>query len=102
MTMKTADLEHVQLNPSERQRFTLRMTEEEYSELTEPQRLKYHRAQLENVYGHGVKFKNGVPQEIGIGSEGNETENHFRALEAQQAGRAMNEAVLNSLKRGAG
>jgi hypothetical protein len=102
MTMKTADLEHVQLTPSERQKYTLRMSEEEYSELTEPQRRKYHRAQLENCYGHDVKFKNGVPQECGIGSPGFETENHYRALEAQQAGRAMNEAVLNSLKRGAG
>jgi hypothetical protein len=102
MTMKTADLEHVQLDPSDRQRYTLRMTEEEYSGLTEPQRLKYHRAQLENVYGHGVKFKNGVPQEIGIGSAGNENENHRRALEAQKTGKTVNEAILNSIQRGAG
>jgi hypothetical protein len=95
------DVEHVVLTPEEKKRFTLCLSELELAELSPGERLKYERAQLENVYGHEVKFKNGVPQEVGVGSPGHENINHVRALEAQKAGRELNQAILDAARRGA-
>jgi hypothetical protein len=93
------NVEHVVLTPEEKKKFTLCMSELELAELSPGERLKYERAQVENCFGHEVKFKNGVPQEVGVGSPGNENINHVRALEAQKAGREMNEAILSAARR---
>ena len=95
------NVEHVVLTPEEKKKFTLCMSELELAELSPADRLKYERAQLENVYGHDVKFKNGVPQEVGLGSVGNTNVNHERALQAQKSGREINEAILAAARRGA-
>jgi hypothetical protein len=95
------NVEHIVLTPEERKKFTLCFSQEELDELSPADRLKYERAQIENIYGHDVQFKNGKPVEKGLGSPGNENINHLRALEAQKAGREMNEAILNAARRGA-
>jgi hypothetical protein len=97
----TMNVEHVQLTPEDRKKYTLCLSQEELDGLLPADRLLYERAQVENIYGHNVKFKNGKPVEVGIGSPGNENVNHLRALEAQKAGREMNEAILNAARRGA-
>lgn len=57
------------------------LTPAELDQLT-PSALKAHYAgEQKLVFGQDMKLKNGKPVEQGIGSPGNETENHFRAIE---------------------
>jgi hypothetical protein len=76
-------------------------TAEELAEMSPQQRAELKRKLEDNVFGADCKRDHhGRPIEQGIGSPGNENVNHLRALEAQKAGREINEAILNSVKRG--
>jgi hypothetical protein len=93
------NVENVKLTAEDKKRYTLCMPQDELAELSPSERLKYERAQVENVFGSEVKFINGVPQEAGWGSPGNLNSNHIAALKREQSGRDLNEAILNSVKR---
>jgi hypothetical protein len=93
------NVEKVKLTPEEKKRYTLCLPQDEIEQLSPTERLKYERAQVENVYGEDVTFRNGVPQEAGIGSPGNVNANHLAALAREKSGREINEAILNSVKR---
>jgi hypothetical protein len=93
------NVENVRLTPEDKKRYTLCMPQDELAELSPTERLKYERAQVENVFGEGVTFRNGVPQECGLGSPGNLNANHLAALAREKSGRDLNEAILSAAKR---
>jgi hypothetical protein len=93
------NVENVKLTAEDKKKYTLCLPQDEIEQLSPSERLKYERAQVENVYGEEVKFRNGVPQEAGIGSPGNINANHLAVLAREKSGRDLNEAILNSVKR---
>jgi hypothetical protein len=97
--MGMLNLESITLSAEDKKRYTLSMSHEEIAELSPVERLKYERAQAENVFGVDVKFKNGRPVEVGVGSPGNTNANHLAALERERSGRDINEAILASVKQ---
>jgi hypothetical protein len=95
------DVSNIKLTPEERGKYTLGLSQDEIAALSLAERLKFERAQVENIYGHNVRFKDGQPIEQGIGSAANQSINHTRALEAAKSARTLNEAVLAVARRGA-
>jgi hypothetical protein len=102
--MNVADLEHVTLLLEEKQKYVA-IQPEDVAQLAPPDRLKYERAQLENVYGHDVVFWNDpksgkrVPKERGHGAPGHETPNSRAADERNNMSREINQAILDSVKQ---
>ena len=73
---------------------------DELSIMTPEQIAEYKRAELLNVFGHDVKFdRQGRPIEQGIGSIGNESHNHFLALEKYEGKAAADAARQRANKR---
>jgi hypothetical protein len=102
--MNVAELEHVTVTPQERQDY-IAMQAEDVAQLSPPDRRKYERAMLENVFGHDVTFWNDpatgqrVPRERGIGSEGRTNTNHEFWTKKRESERDLNEAILAAVQK---